>query len=168
MIYIHLPSYPAFGFEIKPSESFQAPLKQNKQDKPDKYTNIINIINKIKENWPKDQTDIINNIENEISQDLLDERLDERYDKAPKSAMKTNNVMKVLGYIPVIGTIIGLQHLTRSVKANKIHWPNKYQHIARASIESLSLGFLLIIPDLILTAYRASQVEKKHKSVLEI
>ncbi|MBS4166813.1 hypothetical protein NEOC65_001910 [Neochlamydia sp. AcF65] len=86
---------------------------------------------------------------------------DESINNAAKGAWKTANVIKALGYIPLIGTLIGLCRIAKAAKATKDEWPNKYNHIVRGCVEFLSLGFLLLIPDLILTGYRAYDVRNR-------
>ena len=71
---------------------------------------------------------------------------------------KNSNKLKILSYIPLLGSFIGIWRLRRTnaptLKANRV------KHIIRGSIEVLSLGFLLIIPDLIVTLrHRKDQPE---------
>lgn len=82
-----------------------------------------------------------------------------------KGAWKTANIVKALGYIPLIGTLIGLSRISRAAKATKDELPNKFNHITRGCVELFSLGFLLSIPDLILTGYRAYHAENTNSSV---
>ena len=72
-----------------------------------------------------------------------------------KTAWKVANVVKVLGYIPLIGSFIGLARILKARASSQDEMPNRYHHIARGSVEFLSLGILLLIPDLIMTSYRA-------------
>jgi hypothetical protein len=91
----------------------------------------------------------------------------EKYEKVVSSMRKASNLQKVLGYLPLIGTIVGISRL-RSVHQDKQRGTQnliKAHHLVRGSIELLSLGFLLLIPDLILTACRerraAQQLDAK-------
>jgi hypothetical protein len=83
------------------------------------------------------------------------EKVEEQYNNSAKSALKIANILKVVGYIPLIGTLLGIARILRAAKTTKDDLPNKFNHIARGCVELLSLGFLLLIPDLILTGYRA-------------
>lgn len=87
---------------------------------------------------------------------------DESITNAAKGAWKTANIVKALGYIPLIGTLIGIDRISKAMKATKDELPNKYNHIVRGCVELLSLGFLLLIPDLILTGYRAYNVRNRN------
>ncbi len=76
-----------------------------------------------------------------------------------KSSWKTtnisNNFSKFLGYNPFFGFAIGQMRIEA---AKKHPLPNKFNHIVRGCIESFGLGFLLLIPDIILTGYREYQI----------
>ena len=85
---------------------------------------------------------------------------------AAKKAWKTSNVVKALGYIPLIGTLIGIDRISKAAKCNKDVLPNKFNHIARGCVELFSLGFLLLLPDIILTGYRSYHSAKTSSSVL--
>jgi hypothetical protein len=69
-----------------------------------------------------------------------------------KAYTRTNRG-KMIAYMPVIGTFIGIIRIVEAF-TNKEALPNKFSHMLRGSIEFFSLGFLLIIPDLILTNLR--------------
>ena len=92
--------------------------------------------------------------------------MEEQYNNAAKGAWKTANIVKALGYIPLIGTLIGLSRISRAAKATQEELPNKFNHIARGCIELFSLGFLLLIPDLILTGYRARHAGNTNPSIV--
>ncbi|MBS4169910.1 hypothetical protein [Neochlamydia sp. AcF95] len=87
---------------------------------------------------------------------------DESINNAAKDAWKIANIIKALGYIPLIGTLIGLSRISMAAKTLKEELPTKYNHIGRGCVELLSLGFLLLIPDLVLTAYRAYDVRNRN------
>lgn len=64
------------------------------------------------------------------------------------------NLSKIVGYFPVIGTIMAIYIFTRVLSISSESLTNKVNWIARNSIQFLSLGALLFIPDLIATLYR--------------
>ncbi len=73
------------------------------------------------------------------------------------------NRTKMVAYIPVIGTLLGAVRLsimkdktnTLSLTKNKRNWR------IRCAFEIASLGFLLLVPDLIITAQR-EWAKRKH------
>lgn len=73
------------------------------------------------------------------------------------------NVGKCYGYIPLLGMLFGLARIfdvSRSkllITFQGLTLAGRVRHIIRGTIEFLNLGILLLIPDLILTAYRACQ-----------
>jgi len=76
--------------------------------------------------------------------------------ETPMSNIAVRNVQKIVAYFPLIGTIRGLAKLHEIYK----YWPkasagveNRNWHVFRAGIETLSLGFLLLIPDSLATLY---------------
>jgi hypothetical protein len=71
-----------------------------------------------------------------------------------KSAYRVTNFVKFLGYIPLIGTFVGINRILAARKASRNEMPNKNDHILRGGIEAFSVGILLLIPDLILTLIR--------------
>lgn len=84
-----------------------------------------------------------------------------RSDLDPRKMYRDENLLKVAGYIPLIGTIVGIIRLVLTNINSKLPekggkpLANKYKHITRGCIELTSCGFLLLIPDLIVTAHRA-------------
>ncbi|MCB1112890.1 MAG: hypothetical protein KDK72_09585 [Chlamydiia bacterium] len=91
-----------------------------------------------------------------------------------KEVRSRGNLFKIAGYVPVIGTIIGIARIIQSIQMikeeNKSGFgPNRYYvefaagNISRGVIEATSLGCLLIIPDLILTVARLA-IEKFDKA----
>lgn len=70
------------------------------------------------------------------------------------SVQKRMNRAKVVGMIPVVGSIMGLARIIFSCMISRRHLPNRSYHLIRGTIELLSLGFLLLIPDLIVTFSR--------------
>lgn len=73
-------------------------------------------------------------------------------------AWRASNTKKFKGYIPIFGSYIGLCHIVDAIRTK--HLPHKFSHIVRGSVEALSLGFLLILPDYILTCYNNSKAKK--------
>jgi hypothetical protein len=70
------------------------------------------------------------------------------------------NLAKALAYIPIIGTIIGVAKLA-FMSFNKQMWDENGDSFmrafnARTFIETLSLGSLFIIPDIVFTALRTN------------
>lgn len=78
------------------------------------------------------------------------------------TSLDTYNISKKGGYIPILGTLVGLIRLIDVLDKKSLmsKVPNKFSHVIRGSIEFLSLGFLLIIPDFILTKYRDHKAKK--------
>jgi hypothetical protein len=70
---------------------------------------------------------------------------------------KTSNTTKVLGYIPGIGTFIGLGRI-RKVATNGEFYSKR--EFLRAAIETLSLGIFLIPVDIGVTIHRKRQWKK--------
>lgn len=145
---VNLNSAPAFGFETSScnAEGYYKNLFETQQKKAAK----IQKVRIAQLNLPDmpNTTDVYNDPE-------FQKLMDERNTKAAKSAWKIANLMKILGCIPLIGTLIGINRISRVVKATKQELPNKVNHIVRGTFELFSLGFLLLIPDLILTGFRA-------------
>lgn len=74
---------------------------------------------------------------------------------------------KLLGYLPIIGNIMGIVKLpifiigTLKKRPEVQSLKDKHLHIIRASVEGAGLGFLLLVPDLIMTFYNRQQYLKK-------
>lgn len=66
--------------------------------------------------------------------------------------MKKMNTQKFMGYIPIIGCIVGYNRVTQVMNAD-IDSLRKVVWILRGSLEFVSLGFLNAIPDLLATLY---------------
>lgn len=111
--------------------------------------------------------------------------------------IRVYNIANVLGYLPIIGTIVGIaklvglsyadkgfskfeKKLSDEIKVNpemreigeKLIFPVindiksfRKGFIVRAIIETASLGFLLLIPDLIVSIARIRSNEKTHKAI---
>jgi hypothetical protein len=83
-------------------------------------------------------------------------------DKRTKTVALMTNIVRLVRYIPIIGTITAVAELI----INRNNW-GKYRDnfgesctratIARTVVEALSLGILLLIPDIIATAARFFQ-----------
>lgn len=63
--------------------------------------------------------------------------------------MKKRNIGKLIAYTPVIGTLLGLIRVLITLSDKSMPLKRKCSLIVRGSIEFLSLGILLLIPDLI-------------------
>lgn len=62
------------------------------------------------------------------------------------------NSMNLKGYIPVYGCKVGFDRIRKVVRLDSKDFPNKWAHFVRGCIELLGLGFLLAIPDLVITS----------------
>lgn len=65
------------------------------------------------------------------------------------------NCTKYQGWTPIYGSWIGYQRLSEICNTDPKVLTNRGWHIFRGVIELLSLGFLLIIPDLIITFFKS-------------
>lgn len=76
-----------------------------------------------------------------------------------KKIFKWDNFTKVAGYVPLVGSVMGIIRIagTANTPSSLI---NKKRHYARGCVELVSLGVLFVIPDLIVTGHR---VYKAHK-----
>lgn len=72
-------------------------------------------------------------------------------DRYPEINRKKFNREKKLAYIPIVGIIFGIRRLKSAIKNEPVLKADRFKHIFRGAIETLSLGFLLAIPDLIVT-----------------
>lgn len=63
------------------------------------------------------------------------------------------NQIKVLGYVPLLGTIVGIIKLVAVKQNAPLLQAYRFSHLARGVVETMSLGFLLFIPDLIVTLH---------------
>lgn len=143
---INLSCRPAFGFETSTCNA-QGWYKDMSKKTAQK---TINIINKFRAKQYLPQL--------EFRENLLTEK---RFENDAKLAWKINNITKAAGYIPGIGSLIGLIRIVSvATTISKKDMPNKYHHIARGFVEITSLGALLLVPDLILTSQRAKQAKK--------
>jgi hypothetical protein len=70
----------------------------------------------------------------------------------------TANLMKKLGYVPLLSIYIGIDRIRLAVK-NDLSY--KINHIVRGIIEVLCLGLLLLPVDLIITAYRDHKAKQE-------
>lgn len=88
--------------------------------------------------------------------DLKENISSKEQDATYRNFRVNRNIIKIVGYIPIIGTIVGLFRIALMQDTeNKFHkLPNVKNHMIRGCIEVCSLGILLLIPDLIITAYR--------------
>ena len=72
--------------------------------------------------------------------------------KRRKTAMYKANASKIVGYIPVLGTIRGIGRIVDTfIHIDRVKPAN---NLARGVIEMLSLGIFLLPVDLAVTAYR--------------
>lgn len=60
-------------------------------------------------------------------------------------------ITKLLGYVPVLGCFVGYNRICAINDLPPHIAPNRVNHIVRGAFELLSLGFLLIIPDLLVS-----------------
>jgi hypothetical protein len=160
-------SIPAFGFETATCNATGFLQEMQKKDVPKVRDLQKEVLSQHMSNMQA-----IPGLEN--MPDLADEAMagveefnQELGNSTAKSAWKTHNIVKALGYIPLLGTLIGLGRISRSAKATQEELPNKFNHIVRGCIELCSLGFLLLIPDLILTSYRTCHAGNTNSSVKE-
>jgi len=147
----NLPTFPAFGFETSrcnASEHYKDQYKINYARDQKVLDATVKMLGRLNIQAPPRGKPISKAV------------LDERANNNAAFSWRMANAGKIAGYIPLVGTLVGLFHMTNTLMTPKAQLPNKWQHIARDSIESLSLGFLLLIPDLIVTRYRASHVKK--------
>lgn len=87
-----------------------------------------------------------------------------------KKTHRIINLMNALGYVPILGTIIGIARIVFFQKPNadgesysrKEKSFSRFQ-IARGCIETLSIGIILIIPDIIFSINRALESEVADK-----
>ncbi len=77
-------------------------------------------------------------------------------DQKIKRAIIWANIFKILGYIPIIGTGVGIGRFFYVITRSSAEKPNKSAHILRAILEITSCGPLLIIVDIVLTIERRS------------
>ncbi len=79
------------------------------------------------------------------------------HDPANCNYTRVNNG-KMVAYIPIIGSIIGALRLYTILEKKQRYdvskAPNKNQWIVRGALEACSLGFTLIVADLLVTARR--------------
>jgi hypothetical protein len=139
---INFTSAPAFGFETATCNAVGHYIKKRSQRQLETMKGQLGIVDLTVK--PK-----------------LQKAAEDYYSEWAITAWKASNVVKVLGYIPLIGTFLGLSRILEAALSTKEDLPNRYNHIARGCVELLSLGFLLVIPDLILTGCRAYNAEKK-------
>jgi hypothetical protein len=82
---------------------------------------------------------------------MVERQLHEEAIEEAKVVKRSMNIGKIIGYIPIIGTLSGIARLIGVKMDREPLKAERVKHIIRGSIESLSLGFLLIIPDLIIS-----------------
>ncbi len=109
---------------------------------------------------PYDRTGL-NPEENELF-DIAERRLPvPNIDKKIRSAISRTNVFKILGYIPVIGSGIGIARLRNGLKTPSEDFPNKRTHVIRAVFEMASCGWMLIVVDISLTIKRNKEAREE-------
>lgn len=83
---------------------------------------------------------------------------DEQIEGLAKATWKIQNVKKGIGYIPVIGSIVGIgRFISLKLPNQKGTIENKTSWTARGVVEALSLGSVFILPDVIATAHRQNK-----------
>ncbi len=75
-----------------------------------------------------------------------------------KKIWRQRNIKKVVGYFPLLGILVGIGRVIRLAKNSNPQTPKTYiaKQTLRGTVEFLSLGFLLIIPDILSTVLRTS------------
>jgi hypothetical protein len=63
-----------------------------------------------------------------------------------------HNVITVMGYVPIVGTLAGIAHIVMSKDANNL--AGRVYAIARGILEIFGLGILFLIPDVIVSVHR--------------
>lgn len=72
-------------------------------------------------------------------------------DAQAKTNRKVSNLVKILGYIPALGTFIGIGRIAVAISENK---NNKWAQIARGVMEIAGLGLILFAIDVVITFNR--------------
>jgi len=80
------------------------------------------------------------------------------HDKTIKSTILAENARKIVGYIPVLGTIRGIGRIVDTLLRPEQVKPAN--NLARGVIEMLSLGIFLLPVDIAVTAYRHREWKK--------
>lgn len=73
-------------------------------------------------------------------------------DNISSSEAKVNNLVNFLGYIPLVGLIVGIYRIRFAADHSHVGYKNTQR--MRAVFEITGLGLLMLIPDLIMTLYR--------------
>jgi hypothetical protein len=88
-----------------------------------------------------------------------------------KKMHRNINLMNGLGYIPIIGTIIGIARIfffSQFIPKNKHYSKNELAfsclQVGRGCIEMFSLGAIFLIPDLIFTINRELEIAMKENT----
>ncbi|MFV0340057.1 MAG: hypothetical protein ACK5MA_05420 [Parachlamydiaceae bacterium] len=146
---IREPSYPfakipTFGFETKSLRAIE------------KITELVDkVINKYKTGGPSEQKSYTAAVEKAGSEENFRQS---QIDKAHRGS----NVGKILGYIPVVGILVGLGRISSTAKDKEIFSKKEY---VRAAIETLGLGILLLPVDIAVTGYRHRQWKKMQAEI---
>lgn len=139
---IELKSPPAFGFQTSNCNSGRF-YKERGKEKFEMGFNRSQALMGL-----QGMPDLRNDPESQQAMDSL-------ADFGAQTQWKCDNFERILGYIPLFGMLIGLIRISQIYKQTEKQLPNRCNHLLRGSIELCSLGFLLLIPDLIVTCNRA-------------
>lgn len=83
---------------------------------------------------------------------FITEKSKENLENIQSSDIKINNLVNFLGYIPLVGILIGIIRFIITSVASDAGYKNAQR--VRAGFEIAGCGSLLLIPDLIMTLYR--------------
>jgi hypothetical protein len=155
---INLDSPPAFGFQ---TETYRA---------TDKYYKYF-ISTFMKTSWLVSAIDNIAGIllsKSAKGAEGLERRSNDQRTKTlikemVPTAWDTSNVIKKVAYIPLIGSVIGIQRISQTITDEKV--TNKAQQILRGLVESFSLGVLLLPVDLFVDWYRQKSTSPTIKEI---
>ena len=80
-----------------------------------------------------------------------------------KSSKIQRNLLKIIGYIPVLSIItaaVRLKNISNATFATEAKRDSKARHIARSIFELIGLGSLLLLPDVAITIDRERKAKK--------
>jgi hypothetical protein len=93
----------------------------------------------------------------------------EGYDDESKSRLKINNYANFFGYIPIVGTIVGLARIIFNAylmtKSEDDEEKELYKiQILRGTVECFSCGIIFLIPDLIITRKHSNPTQSSEEN----
>lgn len=74
---------------------------------------------------------------------------------------KRQNIVKVLSYTPIVGTVLGIFFAVILISDNDLSKKDQFYMALRAVPLIVGVGFLFIIPDIIATFYTGYQYKKQ-------